>query len=144
VPKTNAPARKKDSDGPAKPGGDLGKDAFLKLLVAQLKYQDPSAPTSNTEFLAQTAQFTSVEKLSDLVEAQKGMLTAQLQFSASNMIGKTVAYTGKDGKEQSGPVTSASFIGSSPTLRVGDTDVELSAVLKVGTAPAPKATAPSS
>lgn len=140
VPKTYAapaPADTKKSDEPAKPGGDLGKDAFLKLLVAQLKYQDPSSPMDNSEFLAQTAQFTSVEKLNDLAETQQSLLTAQLQLGASNLIGKTVAYTDKDGKEQSGVVSSAKFTGTSPTLRVGDTDVALSAVTEVRAPQAP-------
>ncbi|MET7420651.1 flagellar hook capping FlgD N-terminal domain-containing protein [Dactylosporangium sp. NPDC005555] len=136
MPKTNAPGdvaktggTKKDE--PAKPGGDLGKDAFLKLLVAQLKYQDPMKPMDNSEFLAQTAQFTTVEKLSDLATMEQSLLTAQLQLGASNLIGKTVAYTDKDGKAQSGVVTAAAFSGNSPTLRVGDTDVALGAVKEV-------------
>ena len=131
VPKTNAPATKKDTDEPAKPGGDLGKDAFLKLLVAQLKYQDPTAPMDNSEFLAQTAQFTTVEKLTDLAKVQQSLLTAQLQLGAGYLLGRTVTYTDADGKEQSGPVSSAKFSGTSPTLRVGDTDVALSAVKEV-------------
>jgi flagellar basal-body rod modification protein FlgD len=135
VPRASPPndAAKTDDkkDTPAKPGGDLGKDAFLKLLVAQLKYQDPMKPMDNTEFLAQTAQFTTVEKLADLATAQQSLLTAQLQLGASNLIGKTVAYIGQDGTEQSGVVTAAAFSGTSPTLRVGDTDVALSAVKEV-------------
>ena len=45
---------------------DLGKDTFLKLLVAQLKYQNPMSPTDGTEFLAQSAQFTSLESLQSI------------------------------------------------------------------------------
>ena len=45
---------------------EVDKDMFLKLLVAQLKYQDPTKPADTTQFLAQTAQFTVVEKLSEL------------------------------------------------------------------------------
>ena len=48
-------------DAGSKSVGD--QDTFLKLLVAQLKYQDPSNPADSTQFLAQTAQFTQVEKL---------------------------------------------------------------------------------
>jgi flagellar basal-body rod modification protein FlgD len=140
VPKTNAPTKKdgQDPDKPAQWGGELGKDAFLKLLVAQLKYQDPSSPMDNSEFLAQTAQFTTVEKLADLAKLQQNLLTAQLQLGASSLIGKTVAYTDKDGKEQSGVVTSAKFAGPGPTLHVGDVDVALADVKEV------KAAAPAS
>ena len=59
------------------------------------------------------------------------MLSAQLMLGASNLIGRTVTYTGTDGKEATGVVTSASFTGSSPTVKVGNTDVPLSSVRDV-------------
>jgi flagellar basal-body rod modification protein FlgD len=138
VPKTNAPTKNNDTDEPAKPGGDLGKDAFLKLLVAQLKYQDPSNPMDNSEFLAQTAQFTTVEKLTDLATVEQNLLNAQLQLGASNLIGKTVTYADKDGKAQTGVVTSAKFFtGGPPTLHVGDTDIALASVTEISNAAQP-------
>ena len=109
---------------------DMDKDLFLKLLVAQLKYQDPSKPADTSQFLAQTAQFTTVEKLEELSRNQTEMLTAQLMAGATNLIGRTVKYTGIDGKEYSGVVASTT-IGSNPTLKVGNTDVALSSVKEV-------------
>lgn len=47
-------------------GSSLDKDAFLKLLVTQMQYQDPLEPTSNTEYMSQLAQFSSVEELQNL------------------------------------------------------------------------------
>lgn len=44
----------------------LDKDAFLQLLVTQMQYQDPLQPTSNTEYMAQLAQFSTVEELQNL------------------------------------------------------------------------------
>ena len=85
----------------------------------------------NSEFLAQTAQFTTVEKLTELAEVEQSLLKAQLQLGASNLIGKSVVYTGADGKEATGVVTAAAFTGTSPTLRVGDTEVAFSAVKEV-------------
>jgi flagellar basal-body rod modification protein FlgD len=112
-------------------GSEMGKDAFLKLLVAQLKYQDPMNPAQGAEFLAQTAQFTQVEKLSELATAQQNMVTAQLMMSASNLVGRTVTYTGADGAAVSGVVSSAKLGGSTPTLKVGNMDVPLSSVTEV-------------
>lgn len=109
---------------------EMDKDLFLKLLVAQLKYQDPSKPADTTQFLSQTAQFTMVEKIEQLSKSQGELLTAQLMTSATNMIGRTVVYTGLDGKEASGVVTGTT-IGSNPTLKVGNTDVALSSVKEV-------------
>jgi flagellar basal-body rod modification protein FlgD len=114
-----------------KPGGELGKDAFLKLLVAQLKYQDPSKPADSSQFLAQTAQFTMVEKLEELATAQHDMLAAQRMATASSLVGHPVTYLTTDGQTATGVVTAAILSGSSPTVRVGNTDVPLSSVKEV-------------
>ena len=114
-----------------KPNKELDKDTFLKLLVAQLRYQDPSNPADGSAFLAQTAQFTQVEKLDALVTGQQQLFGAQLLFGASALVGRTVSYTRADGQPAAGVVSSVSFQGSSPTVRVGDTDVPLSSVTEV-------------
>jgi flagellar basal-body rod modification protein FlgD len=81
--------------------------------------------------MAQTAQFTMLEKLTNLADTQQQLVAAQLQFGASNLVGKTVSYTGADGKETTGVVSAATFTGSNPTVRVGNTDVPLSSVKEV-------------
>jgi flagellar basal-body rod modification protein FlgD len=116
---------------PAAPTKELGQDAFLKLLVAQLRYQDPSNPADGTQFLAQTAQFTQVEKLGQLAQEQQNLLKAQQMINASGMVGRTITYPGPDGADVTGVVSSATFTGSTPTLRVGNTDVPLSSVKEV-------------
>ena len=50
----------------AKPGGELGKDQFMTLLVTQLKNQDPLQPEANSEFISQLATFSSLEKLTSI------------------------------------------------------------------------------
>lgn len=108
---------------------DLGdKDTFLKLLVAQLKYQDPSNPADSTQFLAQTAQFTQVEKLGDIAD----MLKSQRMLGVSALVGHTVTYMDEAGAHQTGVIGSAKLNGDSePMLRIGNTDVLLSKVMEV-------------
>lgn len=104
------------------------QDTFLKLLVAQLKYQDPTNPTDSTQFLAQTAQFTQVEKLGQIAQ----MLSAQQLIGASALVGRTVTYQDANGVSQTGVVTKTKLNGDSePTLVVGNTDVQLSKVTEV-------------
>lgn len=69
------------------------QDAFLKLLVTQLRYQNPSEPMSNTEFLAQSAQFSSLEQMTNLNTSVKALVELQKSSSrtaALNLIGKDV------------------------------------------------------
>lgn len=61
----------------------LGKDAFLQLLVAQLKYQDPLNPSQDTEFIAQLASFSQLEALQNLTQSNS---TSQ----AFSLVGKHV------------------------------------------------------
>lgn len=109
----------------------LGADDFMKLLVAQLQYQSPDNPADPTAFMAQTAQLSMVQELTTLANSQQQLVVAQLQFGASNLIGKTVSYTDSNGTETTGVVTAATFTGSEPTVKVGDTDVPLSSVKEV-------------
>jgi flagellar basal-body rod modification protein FlgD len=67
------------ADLPVKKSDDLGKDAFLSLLVTQLQNQDPLDPQDNSEFLAQLAQFTSLESLQQIKDdmaALRGLVEA--------------------------------------------------------------------
>jgi flagellar basal-body rod modification protein FlgD len=125
--------------GPAAVHTDtLDKDAFLKLLVAQLRYQDPSNPTDSSQFMSQTAQFTQVEKLDEIAKANTDMLAAQNLFATSNLVGRTVTYAGTDGTDVSGVVTSALFGATGPLLVVGPdaTQVPVSAVKEIRQTPA--------
>ena len=65
----------------------LGKDDFLKLLVTQLKYQDPLSPMDNGEFVAQLAQFSSLEQMQNLNDNFEQMMSAQKLVQMSQLIG---------------------------------------------------------
>src|SRR3954466_11564829 len=85
----------------------LDKDAFLKLLVAQLRYQDPSKPVDSSEFMAQTAQFTQVEKLDEMAANSTAALSLQQGLAASSMVGKAISWVDAEGNSHSGTATSA-------------------------------------
>ncbi len=122
------------------PNDRLGKDAFLQLLVAQLKYQNPLSPMDGTEFVAQTAQLTMTEKLEELSKFSEASVLDANRRSAAELVGKTVSYD--DGtKIVEGVVSSARMNGGNPILMVGRVEVPLGAVLEVRAAPAPGASA---
>jgi flagellar basal-body rod modification protein FlgD len=97
----------KGSTADAKSKNEIDKDMFLKLMVTQLKYQDPLKPSSADEFLAQTAQFTSVEKLTQLADDSTKSALGQRMTTASSLIGRTVTYAGEGGTDKTGVVESA-------------------------------------
>ena len=70
---------------------------FLELLVAQMRYQDPMNPTDSGEFLAQSAQFTALEKMQDVADQTAALLAAQIAFGASGLVGRYVTYLDGDG-----------------------------------------------
>lgn len=96
--------------------GKLGSDAFLKLLVAQLRYQNPFSPSDPTAMLGQVAQFTQVEALQKIQASQTTSQSLEQARMASEVIGRNV--TGKDaaGSPITGVVSSARFTPTGPML----------------------------
>ena len=111
------------------------KDMFLKLLVAQMKYQDPANPASNSEFMAQTATFTQVEKLEEIAAQNASLLALQRSSSAGALVGRTVSYTDDTGATKTGPV-SAVRLGTGnaeATAMVGGVPVPMGRITEVST-----------
>lgn len=79
-----------NSAGGRKVNKELGKDAFLQLLVAQLKNQDPMKPMEDTAFIAEMAQFSSLEQMQNMNKLMEKQLGFSSLSQASNMIGKEV------------------------------------------------------
>ena len=113
----------------------MGKDTFLKLLVAQMRYQDPSNPTSSSEFMAQTATFTQVEKLEEIAAQNAELLTLQRSLSAGALVGHEVSYTDTDGTTKTGTVSAVRITGSGtstePQAVVGGVAVALGRITEV-------------
>lgn len=127
---------------PTAASGD--KDMFLQLMVAQMKYQDPLNPTDSSQFLAQTAQFTALEKMQDVADQSAMLLSTQLAFGASSLIGQTVRWYDDAGAEQSGKVQGTTYLASGPVLSVDGKQVPITDVISVGDAPTIKPSTPSS
>ena len=107
------------------------QNMFLKLMVAQLKNQDPMNPTDSTQFLSQNAQFTALEKMQQVADETQQMLSLQMAFGASSLIGRTVTYPDSSGTNQSGVVSSVRFDSTGPVLSIGGQDVPLTSVTSV-------------
>lgn len=115
------------------PDQSLGKDAFLKLLVAQLKYQDPMKPTDSSEFIASTAQFTMVEKLDELTQQGATQNSINQVSTASALVGKEITVTGADGRPQSSVVQRTQLIGGEIMVVTDLGTVSLNQIVGIGT-----------
>lgn len=125
-------------------GSALGKDAFLTLLVQQIKNQDPLSPSDNTAYLSQLAQFSSLEQMQSMndnivglaVLQQNNALMSQLTQSSA-LIGQSVNYLDPTtGQTMTGTVSSVKIQDNLAVLSIGGEDVPLANVTEVlGAAP---------
>ncbi len=109
----------------------LGKDTFLKLLVAQLKYQDPLKPSDPQQFLSQSAQFSTVEKLEEITKAITASSRTATLTSAAGLLGRTVSFAKPDGTTATGVVTSAQPTADGVKLNVGSLETTLDQVTDI-------------
>lgn len=122
--------------------GQLGKDEFLKILMTQLKNQDPTDPLKDKEFIAQMAQFTSVEQLSNMTSELK--LMRQSLGIASSLIGKEVQWsipstkTNEEPKTGTGVVESIIMKEGSQYALIKDEQINLDSILRISN-PVPEA-----
>ncbi|HEU5038084.1 MAG TPA: flagellar hook capping FlgD N-terminal domain-containing protein [Nocardioides sp.] len=117
------------------PGTSEDKEMFLNLLVAQLRYQDPMNPADSGEFLAQSAQFTALEKMQDVADQTAGLLAAQVSFGATGLVGRYVSYLDEKGDSHTGQVGSVTYDQSGPMLVVDGEPVSLGQVETVSATP---------
>ena len=105
---------------------ELGKDQFLKLLVTQLKYQDPLDPMKNDEFIAQTAQFSALEQMQQVNEnitKQSGLYQQVVNAATVQYIGKSVLTPGNKVELTAGqPVQFGADVPSAANLTVNIKD----------------------
>ncbi|MCL6601207.1 MAG: hypothetical protein K6T81_21115, partial [Alicyclobacillus macrosporangiidus] len=117
-------------------GTSLSKDAFLQLMVTQMRYQDPLQPMDNSQFLAQLAQFTALEQLTNLAQTETQVLQS-LQVvrlgAVQQLIGTQVTVTDGQGQPVTGTVDAVKFADDgSPVLQVNGQTYPIDAVQSVG------------
>jgi flagellar basal-body rod modification protein FlgD len=123
-PLSVAPAAQ--SPGDKKSSGDVfGKDAFMKLLVEQMRHQSPSDASDGQQWINQMTQFSMLEQMQQ-------QSAAQTKSDAAAYLGKTVSYLTPAGVSGEGLVEKVDFTGSAPTLTVaGHAGVTTTDVIEV-------------
>ena len=124
-------ATPRHGEGKAVPDGGLDSEAFLKLLVAQLRYQNPLQPTDHSAMLQQTAQFTQIETLQQVARTQQQLLGLSHATMAGSLIGREVSAQAPDGTEVGGTVEAVRFGSSGAVLVIGAHEVPLSAAVEI-------------
>jgi len=95
----------------------------LKLLIAQLQNQDPMNPMEDKDFIAQMAQFSSLEQMTNMSTSLNTFLTqsqASPILKGSELIGKTVAWVDKQGNKMQGVVSTAAVKNNNVSFRISD------------------------
>lgn len=108
----------------AKLSNELGKMDFLQILVTQLRYQDPLNPMDDKEFVAQLAQFSTLEQMTEQTK------WSQMSY-ALNLIGQKVIFQGPEGELQAGIVGSMHMADGQPMVTVGQSDLRLEQIIEI-------------
>ena len=95
----------------------IGLQDFLKILLTQLNYQDPLKPMDNQEFMAQMAQFTTLQQTQQLSEKIDQLVANQAALQSVGLIGRSVDITTASGVV-TGSVTALALQGDAPLLTV--------------------------
>lgn len=113
----------------------LGKDDFLKLLVTQLRHQDPINPVEDKEFIAQLAQFSSLEQMQNLTTSINTMMESQQRLTALSqataMIGKEVEIASHSGESLFGKVSGVQFISGWPEVIVDGKTYDFTEIVSI-------------
>lgn len=100
--------------------GTLDKDGFLRLLVGQLKQQDPMNAQGSDQLMAQMTQLSMLEQVTNLTKVNEQLAASADKSQALSLIGRNVAYTRADGTTAQGLVTKAVMENGVTTLTIGD------------------------
>lgn len=115
--------------GGRKPSQELGKDDFLKLLMAQMTNQDPTNPMDNTEFIAQMAQFSSLEQMTNMSQGFERLSSMLGSAEAQGTLGRTVEID--LGDTTTTGVVEATSRGSRPQVKVNGMYYDMDKIVSV-------------
>ncbi len=118
-PTTRAAASSGGTPAPAKPTGALGKDDFLKLLVGQMRNQNPMQPTGDNEWISQMTQFSVLEQITNVATQTTALTDEQRTTRTLALIGKTVTYLDDQGAAQTATVERVTLTSDGPRLTIG-------------------------
>jgi len=114
------------------PGGSLGKDEFLQLLMAQLSHQDPLSPVDNTESIAQMAQFSSLEQMQNVSKQLEGMRRESGLRDGLLLQGKNIELLTDDGARHQGTVDRVKWGTDGLTATMNGVEIPFSSVVEIG------------
>lgn len=116
--------------------GQMGSDTFLRLLVAEMKYQDPGKPMDSAQMMAQTATLTQTQALQTIADQNKQTLALQRSLTAGALVGHHVSYTATDGTTQSGVISAVqiSSVSNTTTAVIDGQSVDIGRITQVGVA----------
>ena len=112
--------------------GGLDTDAFMNLMVAQLRHQDPMAPSDANGLLQQTSVLAQTELLTQVSQLQQQLLGLQRANVATDLIGAQVDGVTADGTNVSGVVDAVRFDVTGPVLLLGDAELALDDATRIG------------
>jgi len=111
----------------------LSQDDFLKLLIVQMKSQDPLNPKQDTEFIAQMTQFSALEQSKAMQKDIAGLRGDQELLQADAMIGRYVTLHDGDALIKPGMVSAVDVVDGSPKIVVNGKQYSMSQVLSIST-----------
>ncbi len=113
----------------------MDSEVFMKLLVTQLRNQDPSSPMDTNQMISQQTQLAMMEQITNQTTTGNENFSLQMRIAAANLVGKHVSYTdATTGKSIEGTATAVSYAGSVPTVTVGGKEVDLDVISGIKTA----------
>ena len=116
--------------------GSLDPNAFMNLMIAQLRYQDPLAPSDANAMMQQTTMLAQTELMTKLATAQQQLLGLQRATIAVDLVGTQVVGVAADGTTVDGVVDAVRFSTDGPLLVVGDAEIALEDATQLGGRPA--------